>query len=155
MLFIGECFPRTSLEQPETLSDFVGGMYYSFLYISFKEHYFYYSIHSLKNINFFSVWKICKTIHKLMTYSEFSLRPRWKSKVDLFAKSVNGWEFLSVFTKSLILDLWLVSICVSLSGQSKWYLKLPSAGVTYFTTIFHFYTPWKHHKIFFWCFKGL
>ena len=55
MFFIGECFPRTSLKQPETLSDIVGGMYYSFLYISFKEHYFYHSIHSLKNINFFAV----------------------------------------------------------------------------------------------------
>ena len=52
MFFVGECFPKTSLEQVKTLSDIVGGMYYYFLFIYFKEHYFYHSIHSLKSIIF-------------------------------------------------------------------------------------------------------
>ena len=50
---MGKCFPKTSLEQVKTLSDIVGGMYFFFyLFIYFKEHYFYHSIHSVKTIIF-------------------------------------------------------------------------------------------------------
>ena len=30
---MGECFPKTSLEQVKTLSDIVGGMYFFFIYL--------------------------------------------------------------------------------------------------------------------------
>ena len=46
-------------------------------------------------------------------------KPSQTSKMDLFAKIVNGFHLLTNFVKSFILNVWLGSECASRGGYSK------------------------------------
>ena len=54
-------------------------------------------------------WRLKMTICDKYSSSEVHSEPKQTSKMERFARIVNGWKLLAIFIKSCILDIWLGS----------------------------------------------
>ena len=68
----------------------------------------------MKSAHQFKIWW-AEMRKKIEAYS----KPSQTSKMDFFAKIVNGFHLLTNFVKSFILNVWLGSECASRGGYSK------------------------------------